>query len=328
MLRVAFLVCLLTIVVLAGFTHWKAAQIAAAHPPTGKFVEIGGARLHYTERMPAEAERATVLLIHGASGNQADIMLALGDRLAGLGFRVLAFDRPGHGWSDRPDGRADAAPDIQAKRIRQGVEALGVREAIVVGHSLAGAVATNLAIDQKPFVAGLVLVSAVTHPWPGGVAWYYTIASTPIVEQVFARLITLPLGLALTPMGVDAVFAPNTPPPGYIEKTGLQLLFRPNDFIANAQDVAGLKAFVGRQASRLGEIEAPTAIITGETDSVVSPEIHSVGSAREIRGATLTMLKGAGHAPQWTDPQAVIDAIVDVQKRIETIRKPAAAQTR
>jgi pimeloyl-ACP methyl ester carboxylesterase len=326
MLRFLLLVGFVILVGLAAYTQWQAWRIAAAYPPTGKFVEIAGGRLHYTERQPAGAQRETVLLLHGASGNEADMMMALGDRLAAQGFHVLAFDRPGHGWSQRPDGRAAAAPDMQARLVQEGVEALGVTEAIVVAHSLAGAMATNLAINRKSFVAGLVLVSPVTHPWPGGIAWYYTVASTPVVEQVFTRLIALPLGKLLLDKGVEAVFAPNSPPAGYVEKTRIELLFRPDDFIANAQDVAALHAFVTRQAPRLGEIEAPTAIVTGDIDGIVSPQIHSAASARVIRGATLTVLKGAGHAVQWTNPQAVIDAVLDVAKRIETIRRPAAAQ--
>ena len=170
MLRLIALAILLLVAGLAAFTGWKSREIALRFPATGRFVEVEGGRLHYAERLPDGAPRATVILLHGASGSQADVMAPLGDRLAAEGFRVLAFDRPGHGWSDRPDGRDDASPARQAQLVRQAAERLGVTRAIVAAHSLAGVMATNLAIEHKDFVAGLVLIAPVTHPWPGGIA--------------------------------------------------------------------------------------------------------------------------------------------------------------
>ena len=315
-LRLIGLGFLLLIVGLAAFTQWKSAEIAARFPPTGQFVDVDGGRLHYTQRAAVGRERGTVVLIHGASGSQADMMIPLGDRLAALGFKVVAFDRPGHGWSDRPDGRRDASPARQAQLIRQGAEHLGIHQAIVVAHSLAGVLATNLAIEQLDFTAGLVLVAPVTHPWPGGVALYYTLAATPVADEIFTRLLSLPIGLAAIPAGVDGVFAPNTPPPDYAEQTGVQLLLRPSEFMANSEDVNVLHDFVTRQAPRLHEIKAPTAIVTGDSDGVVLTHIHSDGSARDIPGATLKVLPGVGHSAHWVDPQAVVDAVAQVADRV------------
>ena len=169
-------------VIIAGFAVFariEAARIAAAYPPTGRFMAVEGGRLHYTERAPVGQDRGTVLLLHGASGNQADVMLALGDRLAALGFRVIAPDRPGHGWSDRPDGEADASPARQAALLREGLRTIGVDHAVVLGHSWSGALAVAFALDQPDFTDGLVLVAPVTRPWTTGVAWYYAWAGDP-----------------------------------------------------------------------------------------------------------------------------------------------------
>ena len=316
------------VVALLAFTEWKSARIGAKFPPQGVFVAVEGGRLHLTQRAAIGPERAIVLLLHGASGNQADMMLPLGDRLAAKGFRVIAIDRPGLGWSDRPDGRADASPARQAQLIRSAMGKIGVSRAIVVGHSLAGALAVNLALDHADFTSGLVLVAPVTHPWPGGVAWYYHLAAAPVAGDIFTRLFSLPLGLASLNAGIAGVFAPQPPPPDYAGGTGVELVLRPASFMANSQDVAQMKAFVTAQSLRMGQIRVPTAIITGDSDGVVLAHIHSDGSARDIPGATLTVLPGVGHSPHHADPDAVvrvIEAVADRGAARQAVPDPAAA---
>lgn len=306
------------VVAVAGlvlFARVEAGRIAAAYPPTGRFMAVDGGRLHYTERAPAGPDRGTVLLLHGASGNQADVMLALGDRLAAQGFRVIAPDRPGHGWSDRPDGQADASPARQAALLRLGLHAIGVDHAIVLGHSWSGALAIAFALDQPDFTDGLVLVAPVTRPWSTGVAWYYSWAGSPLVGPLFDTLIAMPVGLLAMEAGIKSVFAPQVPPPDYAGRTGLALLLRPGEFTANAQDVGQLSAFLETQAPRMGSITAPTAIVTGDQDGVVWTALHSYGAARAIPGATLTVLPGVGHSPHWAAPDSVVAAVLDVAAR-------------
>ncbi|MBX9740859.1 MAG: alpha/beta hydrolase [Beijerinckiaceae bacterium] len=300
------------------FTQWQVRRIEQQFPPRGQFVSVSGGRLHYTERLPLDGGSAqTVLLLHGASGNQADVMLPLGDKLAARGFHVIAVDRPGHGWSDRPKGAEDASPAAQAGLIREGLASLNIRNAIVVGHSLAGAVAANFAIEQKDFTRGLVLLAPVTHPWPGGVTWYYTLAARPVIGWLFGNVVTMPVGLASLSAAVQSVFAPQTPPPDYAERTGSELVLRPSEFISNAQDVAGLAAFIDIQSKRMSEIAAPTTIVTGDRDSIVYAHIHSAGSARDIAGAHLVTLPGVGHAVHNVAPDRVVDAVTDVAMRAD-----------
>jgi pimeloyl-ACP methyl ester carboxylesterase len=76
------------------------------------------------------------------------------------------------------------------------------------------------------------------------------------------------------------------------------LVLRPREFIANARDVATLKESVTRQSPRYAEITAPTVIITGDRDTIVSPEIHSKALAATLAHAKLIVLPGIGHAVQ------------------------------
>ena len=67
--------------------------------------------------------------------------------------------------------------------------------AIVVVHSLAGALGALLALDYPQRVAGLVMLAPVAYPWPGGVGWYNKVVTTPVIGPLLAYTITLPLGL-------------------------------------------------------------------------------------------------------------------------------------
>ena len=98
--------------------------------------------------------------------------------------------------------------------------AAGVEHAVVVGHSFAGSVATRLTLDYPQKVSGLMLLAPATHPWPGGVAWYYTPATTPVLGEVFAHTVAMPLGLAVLDKAINAVFAPQRAPDAYTEEAG------------------------------------------------------------------------------------------------------------
>lgn len=300
---------------LFAFTQFETYRIEAEYPPQGQFVTIDGGRIHYTQRRPKGDPRATVVLLHGASGNQADIMTPLGDRLAAKGFLVIAPDRPGHGWSERIRGTAAASPAVQAQLMRKALEAIGIKRAIVVGHSYSGAVAANFALDHADFTQGLVLMAPVTHPWPGGIAWYYPPVATPGLGDVMTHLVTLPTGLAGVPHALEGVFAPRPVPPDYVKTANAYLILRPEEFMANAQEIDILKAFVTQQAPRMPQIKAPTAIITGDHDGVVIARIHSYGSKRDIPGATLDVFEGVGHSPHWAEPDRVVDIIEGVAER-------------
>jgi pimeloyl-ACP methyl ester carboxylesterase len=294
---------------LAALTAYGVRRIEQAHPPAGRFVEVAGGRLHLLELGPADAP--PVVLLHGASGNLADMRVALGDRLASR-YRVILVDRPGHGWSDRPGGSADASPARQAALIRQALERIGVTRALLVGHSWSGALATAYALDYPAAVAGLVLLAPVTHRWPGGAGWFNPILTTPVVGPLFAHTVALPFGAMMIGLGVRSVFAPQQPPENYLSRAGGEMILRPAELSANAEDLVQLKAFVTAQAPKYGAIQAPTTIITGDLDETVSPQIHSRAIASVLSHGKLIVLPGVGHMVQFAAPDRVVEAIDEI----------------
>src|SRR3954452_8711296 len=202
---VGIAIALSLLALLAGITAVGTRLIERAHPPSGKFVDVAGLRMHVVDLAPREIpapDETPVVVLHGASGNLEEIRLALGDPLSEH-RRVVFIDRPGHGWSERsPDA---ASPARQADLIAKLLGQLGIARAIIVAHSFAGAVATALALDHPAQIAGLVLLAPVSHPWSTGIAWYYTAAATRFIGPLFAWTLALPVGTLVTDLTVAAV---------------------------------------------------------------------------------------------------------------------------
>lgn len=283
----------------ALFTAVYARIMEARYPPTGRFLEVDGRRLHYVDRSPgAGVPRATIVLLHGASSNLVEAMLGLGDALAAR-YRVIAFDRPGHGWSERGPGIGAAEPADQARVIAEGLRQLGVQHALVIGHSWAGAILPHLALDHKGVTGGILVLSGATYPWPGGeISWYHRLAGSPVGRAVAATIAT-PLALLIFRAVAEQSFAPQIMPSDFIERAHLGLLLRPETMLANGRDVAVLHEAVERQSRRYGEIDVPVTVIGGDADDVVWTNLHSRSFARDVPGTELVILPGIGHMPHY-----------------------------
>jgi pimeloyl-ACP methyl ester carboxylesterase len=292
--------------VLALITQAGVFALQRIYPQQGRTIDVAGARLNVVELGPRDAAGPPVVIIHGASSN-LESMRPVGDLLA-KHHRVILIDRPGHGWSTRDD-LGNSTPAIQAKMIDEVLEKLGAGSAVIVVHSLAGALGPLLALDYPRRVAGLVMLAPVAYPWPGGVGWYNKVVTAPLIGPLLAYTITLPLGLILAEPGARSVFAPQTMPDGFVKSSATPLLLRPREFLANAWDLVTLKAAVVEQAPRYKNIKVPIVVITGDTDNTVSPNIHSRPFAAAVANAKLIVLPGVGHMVQYAAPERVVREI-------------------
>jgi pimeloyl-ACP methyl ester carboxylesterase len=285
--------------------------IERAHPPRGRFVEIGGLRQHFIETAePAQAahQDVPIILIHGAGCNLEDMRLALGDRLAGR--RVISIDRPGHGWSERGwSDRQGSSPEYQAAMVRQVLDRLGIDRAIVVGHSWGGTLALRLALDHPQRVCGLVLLAPPLYPLFHGATWFYELMATPFLGPLIAHIMLLPVGLPFIGVGFWGAFLPQMPPRRYLKRAGTLLSLRPKTFLANSRDITDLKINIPPQAARYATLAVPTTIITGDRDLIVAARRHAIAFAAAVPAAKLVVLPGIGHMLHHAAPARVVAEI-------------------
>lgn len=154
---IATFVVVVLIGALVGFSVAAARRIEAIAPPQGGFLDIEGERLHVLD----QGAGPPLVLIHGLSGQMGNFAHSLIPRLT-RDFRVVAFDRPGSGYSSRSAG-SPAGLEAQAAALAKAMRRLKLDKPVVVGHSLGGAVALQYALSWPETLRGLGLVA----PAPG-----------------------------------------------------------------------------------------------------------------------------------------------------------------
>ncbi len=281
----------------------REAAAEARYPPLGQLVEVNGRQVH----VHVEGAGPDLVLIHGANGNLRDWTFQLAGELA-EDYRVIAFDRPGLGWSDPlPDGAV--SPVDQADVLRAAAAQLGVENPVVVGHSYGGAVALAWGLRAPQDTAALVVVAGASHPWEGPLAITQTLPATRLGAAAVVPVVTAFATPERIENTLDNVFRPQPVPEGYAEHIGLGLALRRDSIVRNSQQVSGLKPYLAEMAPHYPELPMPVEIVHGTADRTVGLSIHGERLAEDVPDAVLTRLDGVGHMPHHTHPDAVIAAI-------------------
>jgi pimeloyl-ACP methyl ester carboxylesterase len=289
----------------AGLTlnAWLAARrVERAVPPVGRFVDVGGAKLHYVDR----GEGPPIVMIHGIGANLMHYTHTILGEIARTN-RAIAIDRPGCGYSERPSG-ADNTAQTQAATIQEALETLGVTDPIVVGHSLGGSVALAHALFHPGKARGYVLVAPMAAPpenKPPFDRWYIP---SRLRRWLIAWTIGIPMAMKYGPGLTAFVFAPQTPPPDFGTGSGAFLGLRPKAIINNFRDAVAAPVTVGSIHARYGEIRAPVTCLFGTRDQVLDAELNLAPLAT-LPSAHIQRLDGAGHMLLHVAPAAVVAAI-------------------
>ncbi|MBP2298002.1 alpha/beta fold hydrolase [Azospirillum picis] len=274
------------------------------YPPRGRFVTVDGVRLHYLEA----GSGPPVVVLHG-NVSAADDALASGifDRLA-QNHRVVAFDRPGMGHSERPRG-PDWTPEDQARLLAHAFAMLGIDRPVVIGHSYGTLVALALALDHPDAADGLVLMAGYYFPTKRLDALLAAPAAVPVVGDLLRHTVSPPFAKVMMPAVLKTLFAPRPVPDDLEETFPAALTTRPGQLRANAQDGVTLVPAAERMQHRYAGLRLPVAIIAGLEDRVVEQREQSGRLHRVIPHSTLHWVPDAGHMVHYAAPGLVVRSV-------------------
>lgn len=288
---------------LGHLTRRKAREAEQSHPPLGGLVDIDGTRAHFTR----EGQGPAVILIHGAGGNVRDFTFELTAKISRTN-EVITFDRPGHGYTDpmHPNGETLAE---QAHLLHQAALKLGITKAIVCGYSFGGSVALEWALQEPEFVQGLMLISAVTHPWPGGIGLLFGASAHVLTAPFIVPAIAAFTPESLVSKTLASVFSPQEPPKGYLDYIGAGLSLRAHSIKANARQVAKLKSQVTEMAARYPSLSMPVEILHGTKDRTIYAKLHAEKLNQDVVHSNLTTLPCIGHSPHHHAHVEILEAL-------------------
>ncbi|KQU75747.1 esterase [Aminobacter sp. DSM 101952] len=278
-------------------------QAARAVPAIGKFLPLGAHRIHYVE----QGEGRPILFVHGLGAQLHHFRQPLFPELAG--FRLIALDRPGSGYSSRPGGFSGSLTE-QAALIARFIAELGLEQPLVVGHSLGGAVALALAENHPESVSGLVLLSPLTHLEDELRPEFRSLyIKSALRRRIIAETVAIPASLKYASQTLAFLFSPQAAPKDYGTAGGGFAGLRPSHFYATSADMVAIESDLGAVEARYAELKLPVGVMFGTADRVLDHRLHGAPLAERIDNLELDLVEGMGHMPQFVEPKRVAGLI-------------------
>jgi pimeloyl-ACP methyl ester carboxylesterase len=245
------------------------------------YISVFGQKVYYAHRRPVPAAQPPVLFLHGAGGSHQHWLYQVRNLPQAASY---ALDLPRHG---RSEGAGRDQVPAYGDWLVGFLDELKLEQAILVGHSMGGAIALDMALRHPQRVAGLGLVA--------------TGARLRVASALLDALRQEPETAVKTI--IDWSFGPEAPQEmarlarRQMSKIDPDVLY--GDFVAcDRFDVI----------DRLEEIEAPAFVVCGTQDRM-TPVKYATYLCDKIDGATLTLVEGAGHMVMLEQPQAVTKAL-------------------
>jgi pimeloyl-ACP methyl ester carboxylesterase len=275
--------------------EWEEHRAELPHAEHSRFVDVEGVRVHYQEA--GEWDAPPVILIHGFCASTfvwSDVFLPVAE----AGFRVIAPDLAGFGFSEKPR-QGEYTIDAQARLIVRLMDKLGIERATLVGSSYGGAVAASCALDYAERVERLVLVDAVIND-DAKRQPLLQLAAAPLMGDVISPVLLSTYKLTRWRMrkvyGKDAT--------RLLEDERMRAHHRP--LRAASTHRAVLRTLRRWDASRIEReahrIQQPTLLIWGEDDADI-PLAHGWRMFERISNARFFIFRRCGHLPQEEYPQ-------------------------
>ncbi|MFL6332857.1 MAG: alpha/beta fold hydrolase [Pyrinomonadaceae bacterium] len=294
------ILCLITVgagVALRVYTERLVRQAEARYPPPGQFISVEGVRLHYVSKGTGRP----VVLVHGGGGSVYDWTMSVFDRMA-RDYHVVAFDRPGFGYSERPLGGAPAM--TQARLIHTAVKALGIEKPVLVGHSRGGIVATAYALQYPEDVAGIITLGTEFFGEGDRTPLPIRIVRVPVLGSLLVHTVFVPFGGGGVEDALRETFSPETAaPPLYIDAY-VSIMLRPKQLEAVADEQRCFASDIKQLVPRYGEITVPFLVVSGQEDANTSIS-HGRRFHDVVRTSRLVELPNTGHEIMFEHPDMV-----------------------
>ena len=259
-----------------------------------RFVDLRGLRTAYFDA----GEGPVVLFIHGLAGNVTH-WLHVAPELAER-CRTIGLDLPGHGETGRCDVRYTVR--MYADHVVAFLNALDIDRATIVGHSLGGMVATDVALRHRSRAERLVLVNpAGSQPMPLpvriiGEALLRPWILNPVLPRVWKNILD------------NVFYEKNAHTEAFVQNC--EATYKVSDIVDISRVISDLRDdFLGRDfAADLGDLTLPVSLVWGEKDHLVPARLLRRTAAR-LAHVTCDEIASCGHMPIIERPQRVIAAI-------------------
>jgi pimeloyl-ACP methyl ester carboxylesterase len=282
--------------------EWEKHREIMFHADRSRFVEVDGVPVHYQEA--GDINSPPMVLIHGfASSNLvwSKVLLALAD----AGFRVIAPDLLGYGYSGKPHD-FDYTITSQAAMVVRLLKQLGIERTVLVGSSYGGAVAATIALDHPRLIEKLLLVGAVTNNKPTRYMLMRLFGS-PVIGDILSPL--LAGSLTLLRRRMKRVYDRHS---WELDERRVQARHLP--LKTRGTHRAIIRTVRRWDADRVSRdahlISQPSLVIWGENDREVplrdGERIH-----QEIPNSRLIVFRECGHIPHEEYPERFTEVVSD-----------------
>lgn len=306
---VASAVGIVALAAMALINRHLAKKAEQDNPAAGRFLDINGVRLHYVERGSGDP----LVLLHGNGSMIEDFESSGLIDLAAKNYRVIVFDRPGFGHSNRPRNVV-WTPDAQAELIQHALARLNASNAIVLGHSWGASVAVALALKYPDLVRGLVLASGYYYPTARPDVIAMGAPSLPLVGDILSHTLSPLISRAIWPLMMAKIFGPQSVP----RKFGAfpkEMALRPSQIRASAAESALMIPDAFRLRNQYADLNMPVGIIAGEQDRLIDIDTQSARLHFDVPQGRFERVAGNGHMIHQTATDQVMSAIREVSSR-------------
>jgi pimeloyl-ACP methyl ester carboxylesterase len=300
------LVALIAVAAIAFTVFWfsrpadvsfEEVRASVPHSESSRFAEIDGVRIHYQEK----GVGTPLVLLHGFTSSTyswKDVFEPLSRN-----FRIIAVDLKGFGFSGKPEG--DYTRRAQSQLVAHLLNHLGIEKAWLVGNSMGGEIALNVALANPQLVAGLILIDSSVVQVAGGGSLAPAYVRIPFVGRVLTALALT--SDKLVREGLEKSFFDDAK----INDERVAHYYRP--LRTRGGQLAALRARTQSALfpieEDLGKVNTRTLIIWGAEDALIPLEAARLMNSR-IKNSQLVILEKCGHVPQEEMPERVLDEVV------------------